>query len=44
MTTVAEARFELIVGAQTGDAASIERLLLVCQADVHTARVACLPA
>lgn len=35
MTTAAADRSELIVGAQTGDAASIERLLLVCQADAR---------
>ena len=35
MTTAAADRPDLILAAQTGDAASIERLLLVCQADAR---------
>ena len=43
MTNAALDRSELILAAQTGDAASIDRLLLVCQADARRyARRHCL--
>ncbi|TAM84874.1 MAG: sigma-70 family RNA polymerase sigma factor [Candidimonas sp.] len=35
MTTHAQERDDLIVAAQTGDAAAISRLLAVCQADIR---------